>query len=270
MNYKTLPQFTKQISDRTVTGIFAVHGNIDDGGDRSWPGSFRNTEIGGRDRTVFLWQHNSMEPPVAVIKAIRELSRDQLPASVLAYAPDATGAVEVARDYLDTPRGNEILTGLKAGAIDEMSYAYEVARYDFETIDGRQIRNLRELKLYDISDVNWGLNPATLGVKAGLVPGLPFDVHSLWVVSAVEEWMLRAKSRTDARTKEGRVLSEANRKRIADAVTVLQELLELTAPKAVPADPAAPGDTAPPPDGKLLDLFTEHRRIVERYGVSPL
>ena len=42
MAYKTLPYFVKELDKktRTVTGIFAVHGNVDSGGDMSVNGSF--------------------------------------------------------------------------------------------------------------------------------------------------------------------------------------------------------------------------------------
>ena len=45
--YKQLAYATKAITDRTVIGIACVHGNIDDGGDRSWPGSFADTRSTG-------------------------------------------------------------------------------------------------------------------------------------------------------------------------------------------------------------------------------
>jgi HK97 family phage prohead protease len=242
MEVKTLPQFTKEIEGRTVTGIFAVHGNIDDGGDRSWPGAFLDTAIDGRNRARYLWQHNSFEPPIAAIKSIREVTREDLPPAVLSFAPNATGGAEVVREYLDTPRGNEVFAGIKAGAIDEMSYGYDVTQSDHEEIDGCPIRNLRKVRLYDVSDVNWGMNPATVGSKAWSGADLEFVPHSEAVVSAVEEFLGRAKSRQDFRAKEGRVLSEANRKRIAALVESLSavqqeldELLKATEPKADPA-----------------------------------
>lgn len=255
MERKELPQFTKEIKDRTVSGIFAVHGNIDDGNDRSWPGSFANISFNGRSRVRFLWQHNSMEPPTAVIKTVKEVDRAGLPASVLAYAPEATGGVEVEREYLDTARGNEILAGLKAGVIDEMSYAYDVTRFDFEEVNGKQVRNLREVKLYDISDVNWGMNPATVGVKSWSGAALSFVEHSESVVSIVEEYVKRAKDRADFRTKEGRVLSSATRSRIT---TLLDNL------KAVSLDlDQLLKDTEPKADSvtQARKLFIEYQRI---------
>jgi HK97 family phage prohead protease len=240
--YKAAPQFTKEISDRTVTGIFAVHGNIDSGGDRSWPGSFSNVAVNGRNRAKFLWSHQSDEPPIAMIKAIRELSATELPPQVLAYAPEATGGVEVVREYLDTPRGNEVLTGLQAGAIDEMSYAYDLVKYDFEEIDGRQVRNMREVKLFDVSDVIHGMNPATSAVKSWTGESLTFIEHLEAMVTAADKFSERAKSRADFRQKEGRVLSTAVRSRITSLLdslkavgTDLEGLLKETEPKADPA-----------------------------------
>jgi HK97 family phage prohead protease len=245
IDYKATPQFTKSIDGRTVTGIFAVHGNVDEGGDRSWPGSFSNITTNGRDRTRFLWQHNGQEPPIATIKSIREVPRQDLPASVLAYASEATGGVEVTREYLDTTRGNEVLAALKAGAIEEMSYAYDVTAYDFEDADGKQIRNIRGVKLFDVSDVNWGMNPATVASKGLPVPGMPFLEYSDWVVSAVEEFVRLAENRKQFRAKEGRQFSSANVARLQAihdgllaASSDLKTLLDATAPPKT-ADPSA-------------------------------
>lgn len=234
MEYKTQPQFIKSIDDRTVIGIPVVHGNIDDGYDRSHPALFGDGTVKGRRRAVFLWQHDSSAPPTAVINYHRDIPRDQLPKSVLDYAPEATGGVEVSRTYLDTPRGNEVLAGIKAGAIAEMSYAYDVTRFDYETLDdGRMIRNLYAAEVYDFSDVNWGMNPATVGSK-----GLPLHLEHSTVLAAVKSYIERLQSLRDLRAKEGRVLSGDNRKRIENAVealdgatTALKDLLAATDPQ---------------------------------------
>lgn len=250
LEIKSRPHFTKEIEDRTVTGIFAVHGNVDDGYDRSWPGSFADPKVRGRDRAVFLWQHDASAPPVATINYVREVAKAELPEAVLAYAPDATGGVEVSRTYLETPRGDEVLKGVQAGAIKEMSYAYDVKAFDFEEDEktGRTVRNLRKVELYDVSDVNWGMNPATAGVKAlKLLAGMlesdmPFDEHAEMAESAIRAFVERAAVKNDVRTKEGRVLSEANRNRIKRLVDSLgevrgdlEDLLLATEPKADPA-----------------------------------
>lgn len=170
MQIKTATHHIESISDRSVTGIFAVHGNVDETQDRSHPGAFSKTFSERKDKFRFLWNHDFFAPPIATIDEVRELRRDELPAKVLGAAPDATGGALVKRTYLDTPRGNEVLAGIKAGAITEMSYGYDAIAFDYEkrSDDEWMIRNLRELKLYDISDVLWGANPATSAVKFGV------------------------------------------------------------------------------------------------------
>jgi HK97 family phage prohead protease len=254
--YKAGPAFTKSISDRTVVGLFAIHGNIDEGMDRSHPGSLAKTTINGRTRARFVWQHRTDEPPVAKIDQIREVTRAELPQTVLAYAPDATGGVEVTRTYLDTPRGSEILAGIKAGAIEEMSYAYDVIRFDEEVVEGRgRIRNLYEMSLYDISDVLWGMNPATVGSK-----GLPLELEHQAVLAAVDAHIKRYQALASLRAKEGRVLSGDNRKRIESAVEALAgattALTELLAATEKP-DPA-----------KALPLWLEWQRLEASLGAT--
>jgi phage head maturation protease len=176
LEYKVVPSFIKSIEGRTVTGIFAVHGNMDAYNDVSYNGSFTKTmqERGpmGAGKIMHLWNHNMdmfAGPPVAVVKSLREVGRDELPPEVLKMAPTATGGAEVVREYLDTPRGNEVLAAIKAGAVTEMSYAYDAVKFDFSERDGTQVRNLYEEKLYETSDVLWGANDATLASK-GLLP----------------------------------------------------------------------------------------------------
>jgi len=172
MEFKNLPAFTKGINGRTVTGICSVFGNVDEGFDRVWPGAFKKTLAERLSKVRFLWQHGAdgwdygVTPPIAKIDSARELSRDELPGSVLAYAPDATGGLEVTRTYLNTPRGDEVLAAYKADIHLEMSFAYDAVKYDFSTTGDRKIRELRELRAFDFSDVNWGMNSATVGSKA--------------------------------------------------------------------------------------------------------
>lgn len=249
IEYKSVKAAVMGIEDRTVTGIFCVHGNLDDGdgwmsrGDRSHPGLFGDFAVDGRKRARFLWQHCSMDPPVATIDQLFEVARTDLPPAVLAYAPDATGGVAVKRTYLsDDPvtRAGWVLSAVKAEAITEMSYAYDPTRWDFEKEDDAEgyrlpIRNLYEADLYDISDVNWGMNPATSadGTKAQ-----PLAVHHATVLAAVQDYIKRYQQLSELRAKEGRVLSGENRKRIEDAVkalsdatTALNDLLAATEPK---------------------------------------
>lgn len=166
MEYKSLPIFTKSITGRTVTGIFAVHGNIDDYADVSHPGSFVKTIAERGPKIKFLWNHDMFGgPPVAKITSIREIGREELPEAVLAIAPEATGGVEVTREYLKTASAEEVFQALEAEALDEMSYGYDAVKFDFSELNGARIRNLREVRLWEVSDVIFGANPATVGSK---------------------------------------------------------------------------------------------------------
>lgn len=161
VNYKA-----KGDSDRTRTGIAAVFGNVDSGGDITHPGAFTKTLSEGRARWKHLWNHDSSRPPIAVVDEIKEVGRNELPEQILTFAPEATGGLWVKRTYLDVPEANWVLSAIDAGAVDEMSFAYNVINSDESEIDGKTVRNLRELALFDTSDVNYGMNPATLGTGA--------------------------------------------------------------------------------------------------------
>lgn len=218
MDFKYLPSFTKAVNDRTVIGFFAIHGNVDAGSDRSHNGAFAHA-MDGRNRVKHLWNHGGgmfdqgQSPPIAAIKSISEVERDGLTPEVLGYAPDATGGALVERSYLDTPRGNEVLAGIRENAITEMSYAYEVTKYDFVVENEREIRNIYAMTLFDTSDVNWGMNPATSAQKSALAAA-PFADHFAAVLATVEEFVERAADLKRLRETDHRTLSGVNVERV--------------------------------------------------------
>lgn len=236
MLYKTLPYFVKEIDQktRTVSGIFAVHGNVDSGGDMSVNGSFGKRLNEGRSRVRFLWNHNSMNPPIASVKSVREVGVDELPAKVLEWAPEATGGMEVTRKYYsDIPLADWVFKAIEEGDVTEMSYAYDIHEFSIKRLDdGKEIRVLQDVELYDVSDVNWGMNPATAGVKGLPVPGTTFAQHSALVVATMEEFSARVKDRKAFRAGEGRNLSEDTRNRLAKMAEEISVILRETEPRA--------------------------------------
>lgn len=157
---------------RTRTGVAAVFGNVDDWGDRIQPGAFKKTISEGSKRVRHLWNHDGTYPPIASILEMRELSRDELPAEVLEKSPEASGGLLVKREYYENDLANWVLQAIDKGDVNEMSFAFEVVKSAFveEEIPGtevkREVRELLELKLYDTSDVNWGMNSATVAAGA--------------------------------------------------------------------------------------------------------
>jgi HK97 family phage prohead protease len=186
---KSFPTIFKEINERTVTGITAVFGNIDDGWDIIHPGAFKKTLKENVKRVRHLWQHDGSRPPIATIKAMREVGVDEIPKEIRKRFPEVSGGLMVERTYLETDRGNEVLTAIKAGALDEMSIGYSPVKFDFEEVgeddpSAMMVRNLREVRLWDTSDVNWGMNPATAGVKSVI----PF--RAIGTAEKDSEWVI--------------------------------------------------------------------------------
>ncbi len=222
MEFKTLGGLQPvQIEDRTVKGFASVFGNVDDGGDITHPRAFAKTLAEGAARLRFLWQHDTEAPPTAAIKSAREVKRDDLPAEVKSKYPQATGGLLVEREYLDTPRGNEILAGYKAGISLEMSFGYETIKSDFSTLDNSRVRNLRELKLYEMSDVLWGMNPATVGLAKAKAKqqGKGMMLYDLM-------WQVRAGQDLAGLLQAGSALSSDQLNQISGIMSLLAQVLE--------------------------------------------
>lgn len=171
MEYKAIYTGFKLLDDRTVEGIASVTGILDLGGDRVMPNAFKKTLKERSEKVRHLWQHDFTQPPTAKIVEIGEVKADGLPEEITKQYPEAKGGLRVVREYLDTPRGNEVLAGLKAGAIKEMSIGYDPIKVKFmeEDIPDSELkvstRHLLEVALWDTSDVNWGMNPGTVAAK---------------------------------------------------------------------------------------------------------
>ena len=103
--------------------------------------------------------------------AMRELSRVELPQQIQDKYPEATGgAWAQVKFLLDTPEGQGAYVRLKEGLVDEWSFGYDPIQVGYtteETKEGkRTIRELREVKLYELSPVVWGMNSGTMTVSA--------------------------------------------------------------------------------------------------------
>lgn len=168
MEIKAFTSRPENIEGRTVTGLASIFGNIDSYGDIVHPGAFRKTIQENSRRIRYLWMHDSMVPPIAVIKDLKEVGKKDVPQWVKDEHPEVTGGLMVTREYLETERASEILTAIKAGALNEQSFGFEPVKYDHsESMDykGQIVRNLREVKLFDLSDVTWGANSLTVSSK---------------------------------------------------------------------------------------------------------
>lgn len=135
---------------------------------------------------------------------------------------------------------------LNRGKTVATSIGYEVladeyVHDDLTLPDGTDTgRILKAIPLYEISMVTVPANPRALlsSAKDMLETGTPFDAHALMVEAAVRAFAKRALLRAEARTKEGRVLSGANREKLsslstslADVLAIIEDLLAASEPK---------------------------------------
>lgn len=135
---------------RTLEGYASTFGNLDLGDDIIHPGAFAKTlaERGGKVR--FLWQHDPSEPLGKPIE-LHEDARGLFFKAVIS----------------DTARGRDALALLRDGAIEGLSIGYESIKggTDFENVNGRTVRHLREVRLHEISLVSFPMNESA-GVTA--------------------------------------------------------------------------------------------------------
>lgn len=185
MEKKTFPGIVTKTDEAQgiIETIFAVMGNIDHGKDRIWPGAFTKTFIEHGLKVRVLDHHNASSIMNVIGKPLflEEIGVDQLPATLKAKYPEATGGARAEiKMLMDTPEGKGAFIRLKEKAIDEWSFGYDVLDSDFtkEKINGEDqtIRNLRTLRLFELSPVIWGMNSATTTTGAKSKEEKPYGI----------------------------------------------------------------------------------------------
>lgn len=158
MEYKSVQFKIKDIDDKGYfKGYASTFGTIPDfGGDIITKGAFSKTIANkGKFGTSIkmLWQHNMNLPPVGTWKSFKEDD----------YGLDVEGMYA-----LKTQMGSELyeLSKLDPPAIDSLSIGYTIVIG--EKGEGKIKRVLKELALYEVSPVNFPMNPFAniTGVKA--------------------------------------------------------------------------------------------------------
>ena len=138
-------------------GHFSVFGNADDNRipDIVHPGAFSQTIAEDGPRIKLFYGHD----PFKLIGPAPDVLRE-----------DAKGLFAAGRITLKSMWGREAWELMKDGALDEGSFGYKARGWDLEDKDGRLVRNLRNVKLIEISPVPLGMNALTSirAVKAAL------------------------------------------------------------------------------------------------------
>jgi phage head maturation protease len=276
---KTIPTFIKEIDEKkgVVTHIVSVFGIRDLQGDRVIAGAFEKTisERAGKIRVLDQHDSSSVLNVLGKPLALREIGRVELPPEVLTEYPDATGGLLATTQYaMKTEKGRDTFHLVDGGFLPETSIGYDsiTAEYVEEEIDGKTVptRLLREIRLWEYSNVIWGANPATSTVSAkdagadveddDLAHELAADLDDDPPRYVGDEDKSEDKTEdTEHDEKAGRVFSASNAARIQAAIDNAQEALadlEEMLQAAMPAtddekatgqsDEAGPNDDDPP------------------------
>jgi uncharacterized protein len=143
MAYKSLPLTLKSApgEDGVFEGYASVFGVVDQGLDVVERGAFAKT-LGAR-KVKMLWQHDTSHP-IGIWESISE---------------DDHGLFVRGRLIPDVEKGREAMALLKAGAIDSMSIGYRTIEAEASTANGRGVRKLMEIDLFEISLVTFPMLP---------------------------------------------------------------------------------------------------------------
>lgn len=180
MSEKLFKSFPFEITklDQTqgiVEAIVSVMGAIDHGDDIIHPGAFVKTINERGNKILVLDNHNSSSNRDVIGKCVslREISRDELPDKIKSDYPDATGGLYVVAQFdMDDENSKVIFNKLSKNLISEWSIGFSIpkGKFDFEEkiINGtrKMVRNIREILLYEVSPVLWGMMSATTTVSA--------------------------------------------------------------------------------------------------------
>lgn len=159
MEVKHLPMSVKMTEEPgTFEAVVSVFGNEDSYGDIMQPGAFTKTLAAWKEsgRLIpVLWMHDAHQVPIGGVTEARETDEGlQVKASLT----------------LGIPRAAEVHEAMKAGTLAEFSFGYyEVAAREV-TQDGKTVRLVDEVDLFEVSAVFRGANPATrlVDVKSDL------------------------------------------------------------------------------------------------------
>lgn len=237
VEHKSLNLQLKQEKPGDFRAVFSTLNVIDRDGDVTLPGAFEK----GAAVNISAWGHNWGD----------------LPSGDGAIQESGNEAIIEGSFYLGTPQGDATYETLKQRfernvVTQEWSYGFEVLDASFGQFEGRDVRFLRKLNVFEVSPVmlGAGVNTRTLGMK-----GMPFLQELDQVQAAMVDVVQRSQELASLRAKEGRVLSATNRERLASLAEAMQQAL---------VDVRKLLDDTDPEKGRreLEELFWQSQRIL--------
>lgn len=120
-------------------GYGSIFGNLDSYRDIIEKGAFNRTIKNNKSRMKVLWQHDWWEP----IGKPKEMYEDDK-------------GLFLKAKISDTDVGRKAYTLMKDKVINELSIGYRVVKYEYDK--DKDIRYLKEIKLFEVSPVTWAAN----------------------------------------------------------------------------------------------------------------
>lgn len=133
----------------TITGYGAIFGNVDSYGDVIQKGAFAKTLSDMAGRIAFCYQHDIWNP-IGKINIIKEDEKGLYLEVTISESED------------------DIKTKIKEGILKEMSIGYRTIKSNDSIVNGVEIRQLTEVKLFEVSIVTIAANPLAIieGMKS--------------------------------------------------------------------------------------------------------
>jgi HK97 family phage prohead protease len=147
-------------------------------------GAFSNTILDADVRA--LWNHNPDFPLARTKSGTLTLGEDEKGLAFSLHVPDT----QYARD---------LLVSLKRGDVSQMSFGFRTLRDKWENVDGKIIRTLLEVELYDVSPVTYPAYPQT---SAAVRSRLEAIIHADQVVSDEARGTSEAQARNATRKRK--------------------------------------------------------------------
>jgi len=134
--------------DGSFTGYTSIFGNVDSGNDRVHKGAFLRS-INAREQSKFngffpvLFAHDYHRPAIGQAK----------------FKEDDKGLFTFGKLFIDVwEDAKGIFYNMKNLVSNSMSFMFDTLKYDYENFQGKDIRNLREVKIFETSILNTGFS----------------------------------------------------------------------------------------------------------------
>ena len=236
MSTKALRGFEIKAEDQgTVRAVFATLGVKDSDGDVTKPGAFED----GAEVVISAYGHTSWQGALPVGKGTIRTTKSE--------------AVLDGRFFMDTAAGRDTFTVVKElGGRGEWSYGFDVLKNSFGEFDGKQVRFLESLKVFEVSPVlvGAGVGTRTLSAKAA---GLRFAEHGEVVLADLRAFVDRAADVKAMRSEKDKTLGADALELVAQIETELKRLRDI---------PSTEG--APVVDEAVQQLHREYLRFTQR------